>query len=303
MKCSLSKNGPRNQNRWWKCATVMGLLLFLVSCGTSGGEGLGYNYKQGVSELQVRFINNAPPDRIYSNSAFKMILELENPTAYDITDGDLKLLGLDDKYFQITPLEHPFRLLPGRSVTNPVGDRVFLEFDGTALQLIESAEEYTANYYLKMKYKSTSEFSDTICINPNLYAVYDAGCTVEPQKSYGGQGGPLTVTSLEEIISPGGTAQLEFRFIIENRGSGKIEFVNLKKARLGSEELFCGFPRETINKQSARFTDEKQQAVLICKSQLRDQSSYTTTLSLDLAYDYEVKQMQTLRMVSSSVIR
>src|SRR3989338_6590880 len=162
---------------WGSSILLLGILFLITSCGSSGTEGLDYNYKQGILELQSKFINNAPPERIYSNSSFKMILELANPTAYDITSGELKLLGLDEKYFQVMPLELPFGPLQGRSVTNPVGDRGFLELDGTALQLIESAEEYTANYYLKMKYKSTLDFADTICINPNLYAVYDAGCT------------------------------------------------------------------------------------------------------------------------------
>ena len=64
-----------------------------------------------------------------------------------------------------------------------------------------------------------NELSQTVCINSNLYGVTDAGCKVDFKKSLSGQGSPVAVTHMEEVIHPGTIPQVEFRFKIENRNT------------------------------------------------------------------------------------
>ena len=71
----------------------------------------------------------------------------------------------------------------GRSLTNPAGEKTFLEFEGTAGKPLQNAEKYLGQFSLNVNYDSSIEFADTICINPNLYEVYDSGCKVEDKKS------------------------------------------------------------------------------------------------------------------------
>ena len=272
------------------------LLLFVLGCGAGPGENaLEYNFKQGITEVQLQTLENAPPEKIYPNTPFKIIVEVDNQAAYDATAGIVNIVGLDNAFFRVDRTEQSFTQIAGRSALMPEGEKIYLEFDGAAGQLFQNSEEYVNTFFLKTRYNSRMEFTDTVCINTNLYAVYDSGCTLEPTKSYSGQGAPLAVSEVEEIITPG--AAVEFRVHLSNEGEGSMTVVHLGRTMLGGEELTCEFQDVGENKKSVSFTPEKQEATLICRKFLRDQSSYTTTLLLTFSYDYEVKEEQTLRLV------
>lgn len=283
---------------------LLGLVLGLSSCNsTSGTKQAQYNFKQGISSLEWKFLENAPPEEIYPNSNFKIILGLDNQMAYDLYNGKVKILGLDERFFKVRPASAPnspeFSFLEGRSLTNPAGEKKFATFDGQAFSLFANAENYQANYFLRISYNSKIDFTDSICLNPKLYEFYDAGCKVVPEKSYSGQGGPLAVTEMKEIIYPGGSgANFEFRFKLENRGNGRISKIALDSASLGGKDLEqCQFQDAPLDKKPIPLYQNKQEAVLICNYLLPGQGSYTTPISLSFSYDYEVEEQRSLRMV------
>tara|TARA_Y100000034_G_scaffold125089_1_gene174192 strand:- start:257 stop:1102 length:846 start_codon:yes stop_codon:yes gene_type:complete len=279
--------------KWWPVLIIF--ILFLIGCGSSEPDNLiDYNFRQGYSGLDVSFIDNAPPDQIYPYSEFKIIVELENLAADDIINGKVAILGLEDRYFIVDPLNQDFADLLGRSLTNPNGDKDVVEFYGSSVDLFQNADEYVNNYLLKISYDSEMEFADSICIKPNLYSTYDGGCEVE-DKSYSGQGGPLAITGMEEIISP--NSGVEFRLNLENKGEGKVGQVTLRRARLGNEALECQFRGERADLRRTNF-DQEQQTTIICrKSFINGQSSYMTTLSMNFDYEYELVQQEQLMMV------
>ena len=48
--------------------------IFILGCGSNAGDkALTYNFKQGVSEIVVDFLDNAPPERVYPTTSFKII--------------------------------------------------------------------------------------------------------------------------------------------------------------------------------------------------------------------------------------
>lgn len=282
------------------------MLFFLLGCSSGPGDKAGlYNFKQGVAEVEFRLLENAPPENIYPGSSFQIVVEADNQAAYDITDGTLQIIGLDEKYFIVAPLQQSLGTLAGRSLTFPSGDKKLLEFSGTAGNLyLEGAEEYTGNFFLTASYRSTMEFADTICVNSQLYEVYDAGCKVESPKSYDGQGAPLAVTEVEEIIAPQDLSAAEFRVHVKNVGQGQVTRVLLRSAKLGAEELSCHFQDQPESNAlrapgEERFIswDEQQEAVIFCTQSLSKQGSYTTTLSLDFVYEYEYQQEESLHLV------
>jgi len=279
------------------------LFIFLISCGQE--EILSeYNFKQGVAELELRLLDNAPPDKIYQGSQFKLIIEADNQAAYDITQGRVWFSGIFENYFFIDPLERGLNeesltgQLEGRSLTNPSGEKTFLEFEGQAAQLFENAEEFVGNFFLKADYHSTMDFVDTICINPNLYSVYDSGCTMQDRKSYSGQGAPIAVTSLEEIIVP--NSHVEFRVSIKNRGRGEVKSIQLLRSSLGGQAITCAFQGAGENTLSLDLTEKKfdsKDVLLICQQPLTEQYSYTTAILLEFGYDYHVVQQHQLRLL------
>ena len=100
---------------------------------------------------------------------------------------------------------------------------------------------------------------------------------------------------MEEIISPG--IGVEFRFKLGNRGRGELGMVTLGGANLGGFTMNCEFQQTEGTKRSIVFNEEMREAVLICKSPLRDLSSYETTVALDFSYGYEIKEQNSLTLV------
>lgn len=283
--------------------TLVSILILSGCDSTSGTKQAQYNFKQGTSSLEWKFLENAPPEEIYPKSNFKIILGLDNQMAYDLYNGKVKILGLDEQFFKISPASAPnnpdFGFLEGRSLTNPAGEKKFVTFDGQAFSLFANAENYQANYFLRISYNSRIDFTDSVCLNPKLYEFYDAGCKVVPEKSYPGQGGPLAVTEIKEIVHPAGSgANFEFRFRLENRGNGQISKIALDSASLGGKNLEkCQFQDAPLDKKSIPLYQDKQEAVLICEHLLSGQESYTTPISLSFSYDYEIEEQHNLKMV------
>ncbi len=265
-------------------------LSFLSSCGSGGESVLDYNFKQGIAELNIKLFENAPPPEIYPDSEFKFIVELDNQAAYDATDGTVRIVGLDPKYFIVSPAEQSFNSLLGRSLAVPSGEKSLdVQFAGHSQRLFEGAESYSQNYFLITKYNSQMDFTDTVCINPSLYRTYNPGCEMEGRKSYDGQGAPVAVTQMEELVTPGSGAAVEFRFQIRNEGSGQVGHLNLNDARLGNELLFCKFIGSKDPKSVVIGLNDPE-VLLVCKKPLRELNAFTTAVSLSFSFDYEVQQ-------------
>ena len=279
-----------------KIISLLLVISFLVACGSeSGSEQVSYNFKQGSSGLVLNFVENAPPEKVYPNSDFKIIIKAENQAAYDLTNVKVNIIGLDPKYFGVYPLEQSFDTLAGKSLVNPSGDTKYLEFEVSSKELFQNAEQYLGNYFLKVSYNSKVEFVDTICINPNLYDVYDAGCKIESPKTYSGQGAPFGVGQMEELAYPGSDSRVEFRLLLQNFASGKVKKVVLNDAKLGGEEIECIF--QGTDSKEMILDYQKQEIILFCKKKLRETNSYSTSLFLDLSYEYETKEQHSLLMM------
>ena len=284
---------------------LLGALILISGCGSSNAApgNVKYNFQTGIGELNLKFLTNAPPEKIYPFSSFKMILDLENQAGYDLNNGKVRIVGLDEKYFKLDQTEQTFQNLEGRNMINPLGGRAQLEFNGEAHQLFSSSEQYVGNYFLQASYDSKMDFVDTVCLNPNFYEVFDAGCKSNSKKSYTGQGAPLAIASLDQITSPssGSGGEIEFRLTVKNKGIGKVENVTLVKSQLGGENIICGFVgsknKPLEEQKSLSFDDKLQEGVLICKSALKGGDSYSTTLYLGFTYKYRWEQRQKLTLV------
>jgi hypothetical protein len=277
------------------------IVLLIIGCSGSQDSTITENYKTGVKEVNLRFLPNAPPAKIFGGSNFKMVIELDNQAGYEVSNGRVTLIGIDDSRIKFTPNAESGQHVPilnGRTLTSPAGDKQFIEFDGTASKLFLNRERHTENFFTKLSYESRVDFVDTVCINTDLYSVYDSGCKVQDRKSHSGQGAPLVVSSVEEIIYPGDSSEIEFRILVKNQGQGKVKSVRLLKALLGNDQLECDFKSSGLEPRITTFTDKKQEQTLICtKKSLRGGQSYTTTLALELEYDYVLTKKQKLTLV------
>ncbi|HLC90687.1 MAG TPA: hypothetical protein VJI15_02875 [Candidatus Nanoarchaeia archaeon] len=277
------------------------LVFFLVSCSSDPQQYQEVeNYKVGTKEVALTFVQDSPPKEVYQKSNFKVAVEVENLAAYQVEDVTLSLVGALDQYLQFhDPIQEVegiegSGILKGRSLTNPQGEKAVVYFDASAKELFLNADEQSLSFLAKVSYKSTVEFSETVCINPNLYDVYDSGCDVERKNSYSGQGAPVGVASMEEIIAPGTGGKVEFRLKVKNKGSGRVKSIDLTTAKLGGKEMRCTFPSTGTPHLEAVDIDE---AAVVCEALLDTHSSYATSLFLDFAYDYVASEKHSLKII------
>ncbi len=291
-------------------ATFSILLLFLISgCSSSPNLDALPNYKEGVVDVELSLLDNAPPSEVYPGSDFKIIVRVHNILGYEITDAHLALTGWIGRYFtlpdvirDVEGIEGTPAKLQGRSLERPNGEEAFVEFEARAGSLFLNADEQISPFIIKLAYDSTLDFSDTVCINPSLYAAYDAGCMVEARKSYNGQGAPLSVASLEEVILSGAPGNVEFRIFLKDRGNGRVKTAELVSATLGGKGLDCSFELNTGAKREFHPEDQGE-ALLRCRQFLDSPASYSTTLVLRLKYEYEQKLPHQLRLIQPGSLR
>jgi len=113
------------------------IFVLLVGCSKTPEKLSQYNFKQGVAEMRIDFIDRAPPEEIYPNSDFKMVVQLDNQMGYDATTIEVNFVGLNRKYFDVSPPDkgnpqQSLDLLKGRSITAPDGDKKYFDFSGNS---------------------------------------------------------------------------------------------------------------------------------------------------------------------------
>ena len=83
---------------------------------------------------------------------------------------------------------------------------------------------------------------------------------------------------------------------LENRGKGKVGKVSLLTSALGGKPLTCEFRGDTIE-NSLFFESEQKSATLICAGYLSSDATYTTPLFVELWYDYEIDQKESMMIL------
>ncbi len=280
-------------------AVIMILSLLLVACGGSQPTRPGeVNFKKGYGGIRAEFKSQLFPDELYQNSPLSLSMTLHNDAGYDVNDLKVGLSGFDSLYVDVYTGNQEMDSLEGRNPYNPNGGIIDVGFEGAVKNLLPGMEYNHQDFTVYITYDSKLEFAPSVCINPNLQAVYDAGCKVPEGKiTFSGQGAPLAVTEVKQIVRAGFDPEVEFRLKLKNKGEGKVKKVKLGKAKIGNHQLKCEFRRAESAKE-INFDRQNQQAELVCTKKLEDRSSYSTTLFVELSYDYELKLKKRLKILN-----
>ncbi|MDP3698256.1 MAG: hypothetical protein Q8R47_01580 [Nanoarchaeota archaeon] len=271
--------------------------FFIVSCGQTSERGTDINYKQGFTDITIASEGNKEE---YQGQPLQLPISAHNTLAYDLEDVSVSIKGFDNHFVEMYTEQQQLALLEGKSVFNHEGMKEHFLFEGLIKKLLPGAEKEQEDYRVYVYYKSKVEFSPSICVASQpagpgyvgaAYDTYQGGCTFQKEISYTGQGAPLGVTGLEIISRPG--KQVELRMKIEKRGKGKVGKVTLASAALGGKPLTCEFRGDTVQ-DGYSFEEEQKSVILICAGYLSSDAAYTTPLFVELRYDYEINQKETL---------
>jgi hypothetical protein len=214
-------------------------LAILSSCASQSRSPEGERitdeeYRRGTQGLELKFMNNAPPDKVYSRSEMDVIIEVRNVGAYpnvDSFDGWIELYGFDERLFSGSYWDGGkfFRPdLQGRSKVFPEGGREMKRFHVNEVRTLFQSELNEPTLIAAACYRYRTIAEPVVCIDPEPYAIFgeDKVCTIDANgKTYalGSQGAPVAVTKLTEEVSGQG---IHFGINIKNVGGGKVVDIN-----------------------------------------------------------------------------
>lgn len=272
-----------------KVILLSAVLLLLVGCGLLGGGGgpgkiVLADFKKGINGLQINKIEGLPGNEFFEGSNFKIGLNLKNTGGYDIYGGEIEIAGFDERYVSIREKKKTLQPIIGKNVGNIEGGFYIEEFQGQALKSLEKAKEYKATYYAIATYDYRSEAQVDVCVNTNLYSDLKLAESCKPQSSISlsGQGAPVAITKVEEIIIPEDLgARVVFKIYVENKGGGYLTSpVYLEEVKLGVLGLTC-------EQNFLDLEDSNKDDFFICTGYEYEPASYTSTLYAGLTYTYK----------------
>ncbi|MCK4589255.1 MAG: hypothetical protein KAT77_02345 [Nanoarchaeota archaeon] len=272
------------------CLVLIGM-IFLVGCDTLGsffGEterAKFVDYKKGISGLEIGSVEGLPPSELYEGGNFKIAAKLQNKGGYDLQRGTIEIAGFDRRYIVLN--QEPKRDLPpiaGKSITGTEGGFYIEEFDGQVLRRLDKAREYEANYYLVATYDYRSEAKTDVCINTNLYSdlrLSEDSCKPEESISLGGQGAPISITKVEEVIVPeGDRTRIVFRLYLKNKGDGVLTSpITIEEVKLSNQRLSC---------EQSFLELEEEDNVVVCVAYENQPANYITPFYAAISYTYQI---------------
>ncbi|MBI4151456.1 hypothetical protein HY496_00670 [Candidatus Woesearchaeota archaeon] len=273
-------------------------LLFLSGCGGGGERTFDTNYKIGYAVPFVVVDEQRSPSIFYEGRPFSLILALFNKAGYPLQNVRVTMGSYDQTMLSIDNPEHFFATVEARSAfTEDRGGRVDIPFSGTVSSL-HGAEQRKETYRLYVSYDSSFEFAPTICINAARYDLFDAGCQMPTGAvSFAGQGAPVAITSMTEVVVGGESPELELRLKIADKGNGNARTIKLGRTRLGNTPLTCQFRDVLVNDDgSVSFKRDRREGEVLCTAPLVEAPSYQTTLFVEFWYSYEFSEARQITL-------
>jgi 3D (Asp-Asp-Asp) domain-containing protein len=204
-----------------------------------------YNRYEGLEGVAIGFYKDSPPEKLYENQPFPVMLSLQNKGAYDIPYERMIITFSQDPLYigggisPYLPTAYDPELygqedaaLRGRSLTFPDGEERAFTMPAEQVFYVKPVkgqrESPETEIIASICYPYTTYVSSTVCIDTNLYGqnLREQSCVATPIAFQGGQGAPITITSIEVSAAPvtsrSGVTVVRPRFVVhlENRGDG-----------------------------------------------------------------------------------
>ena len=232
----------------FKIILITLLILTLYGCGRSDYQPL-YNPHTGSQGLEIRFIENAPPNQVYELDTFPVGIILKNKGASNIERGIININYQKDYFTEQISADKTI-LLRGRTTFDPNGEEKTRLFYFETKKMDSMSQIRDSLIAVNACYEYSTQLKTEACIDPDIYDIMrdrTKPCRVEP-KSFSGQGAPVGIVHInptisfdplnEDLIIP------QFELTIQNLDRGNVIERN-------SLNRFCsdqGITRDEFNK-------------------------------------------------------
>ncbi len=226
-----------------KIIVIFVLLALVISgCGNvrkkdNGGE-VSISPVKGTNGIVMEFLKKAPPDTIFENSQFPVVVRIKNIGAQAVEEGYLTL-SLERDYIEIVKWDLGGNLkasdkedsilfsLDGATPFNPNGELEMVTASGKTKNIEAQSESHTSLMLATACYRYKTRFGGNACIDTDIFSIRPIrkSCEVSDIQAAGGQGAPVAVTRVETQMLPDDTSDKvrpQFLIHIENSGSGEV---------------------------------------------------------------------------------
>lgn len=206
-------------------ALVFISLILLTACQTQTRDQQAViNYRTGAQGLVLRFLQGLPPARLYDDQELNVVIEVFNVGANPVgVAGDrVYLSGYDPSL--ITGISTFGKDIPpseGKSLYNAQGTQSYVDFKGIPIKLrSRKVDRYPFTLLATTCYDYRTIASQNVCVDADPFSttVKDKVCMSSPV-SFGTQGAPIAVNSVDVEPSPGRT---RFTIRVANVGGGNV---------------------------------------------------------------------------------
>lgn len=311
------------------------ILLIIVLIIISGCQGLGQNnqekksnfvdFRKGLDGIVMEFLNKAPPENVFENSNFPIIINLKNLGAENIENGFLTLglekdyLGIidwDDQDDTLTKYSNEMAIfkIEGKSQVTPKGNEELISINAKSKKIEAQSETHDSLILATACYKYKTSYGGNICVDTDIFDLRPSQkvCEVQDIILVEGQGAPVAITKIEiQMLPDDSSTKIKPQFLIhiENLGKGEVihrdrhekvcsRFDNIDEsyedfnivfvnAFLSVDELDCSL-NEPGNEGKVKLKNKKGIARCVLSENPidRNEETYVSPLSIELDYGY-----------------
>ncbi len=244
------------------------LLVSLLAC-TPQQEGPNpAKFNKGTEGINIEFVENSPPNKVYEDTSFPMMVQIHNRGAKDIPftteiDGETVesqpasiSMNFDNFYIDyagdLTREEVQSSLqnlkIRGKSEIVPNGEVRNVKLGNLQAQkIVGNRESPETQLYASICYPYETKLSTDLCMDANTQSenVREQVCQATDLAFSRGQGAPVSITKVEvDMVPLGSMTRPSLTIHIENTGPG-----NVLKSLTGESDLeeACALQSEPSN--------------------------------------------------------
>ncbi len=292
--------------------TLIVIVLIIISFLSIGCKrqpspdaGRGEEIYKGTEGLEMNFIKNMPPDRLYDTTSLNVLLELENEGTYDLSGSRCRLYlsGFDDRIIRgIDKNKQCASSLEGRNILNPEGGYNTQQFSTDIIDLPDYLDKLPQKIVVTSCYESQTTASPIVCVDPHLYELgpIERACIVKDITTSGGQGAPVAVSGVE--VEMAGRERVAFNIKVQNVGDGiplyhgasvftdcpfnidpkDYNIISYDVDMVGGQRVRCA--PEIDGEDKIRLVNDR--GTIFCTFRISGDTAYTTPLRIILYYNY-----------------
>lgn len=215
-------------------ALIFGIVIIMLISGCAKSSSRGSNpitdadVRKGFDGLDMEFVKNAPPDKLFEETTFPISIKLSNKGAYSIKNGfvavnfDRSYMDFEGPAKELMPFE-----VAGKSVFDLKGSDEYITFNGQTKKVGVQSEKQLSTMIARACHEYQTILGASICVDTDIFgnSLRKKSCEAKDLEFANGQGAPVAITKIEVRMLPeqsSNKVKPHLILHIENKGKGQV---------------------------------------------------------------------------------